>query len=106
VLAYLTGFNMVKALVDNLLGKKVETDNLQRGYGAYYVVHSPVDGILRNINYQPALQAYIKETHQYVDKGGRISSFQGSNAAIAVIILQFASSAEMDSIMCDIHRYV
>src|SRR5690606_33155001 len=88
------------------LGKEVIVPQLREDYGAYYVIHSAIDGVLKSLEYATALEPFIIERHQYIQPGEPVRSFQGSNAAIGVILLKFNTSADRDRIFNSIHSYV
>ena len=106
VLKWITGFDMVKAEIDRLLGKPVVVSGLKQGVGAYYVIHSATDGILKQVSIDHRLNPYLKESHLYVQEGGEVRSFQGSNAAIGVVLLQFDSVERMDQVINEMDSYI
>lgn len=93
---YATGFDMVKAHLDVLEDKNISIENKLNNFAAYYVIHSKTDGTLIDLKVSQKLSQYIKEFHQYIDIGGDVKSFQGSNAAIGVLLLVFNSKEEMN----------
>lgn len=105
-LKWICNFDMVNALINNLLGKEISYDHIDYGCGAYYVIHSADDGKLKDIMIHDGLKKYIKESHQYIAIGEEVTSFQGSNAAIGILLLQFENTEQMNNLMPRINQYV
>lgn len=91
-----SGFNMVNATVEVAMGNKVIADDIQKnGFFAYYVLHSDRDGLLKKINISSDLADNVLEKHIFIHTGESVMSFQGSNASIGILLLQFSSRDEM-----------
>lgn len=95
-LKYITGFDSVTATLDSFEGKPIEIPDGIVKPGAYYAIHSPKDGILKEILIDERIRPFVKEYHQYVQSGDKITSFYGANAALGVVLLQFTSLEEME----------
>src|SRR5690606_16501473 len=96
VLYWLTGFDMVQAEINRYLDLPINLADVKEGIGAYYVIHSAKDGVLKQITIDNQLKPFIKERHIYIEEGGSVKSFQGSNAAIGVVLLQFETVEQRD----------
>lgn len=93
---YASGFNMVEATIESATGSYQMKNHIEKkGFFAYYVIHSVVDGVLNEIRISPELSANILEKHIFKNKGDVVNSFQGSNATIGVLLLRFSSREEM-----------
>lgn len=93
---YASGFNMVNATVEASMGEKISVETIyKKGFFAYYVLHSDRDGILKDIKIAPELYENILEKHLFKNTGDSVQSFQGSNASIGILLLQFSSMDEM-----------
>lgn len=93
---YASGFNMVEATIESATGSYQMKNHIEKkGFFAYYVVHSVIDGVLNEIRISPELSANILEKHIFKNKGDVVNSFQGSNATIGVLLLRFSSREEM-----------
>ena len=95
---YATGFDMVKASLDVMEGKKILIPDQPRKCSAYYAIHSDYDGILLHLSLSEKLKPFVKEFHQYAQPGEKVKSFHEANAAIGILILSFASLNEMTSV--------
>lgn len=103
---YSTGFDMVSAILDNCEGVPVRIPTNVRKPGAYYVIHSNMDGVLYKIRISDSLKPYIKEFHQYVQPGNNVKSFQGANAAIGILLLSFSTIEEMEHYISNMDKFV
>ncbi|HOF54835.1 MAG TPA: ATP-grasp domain-containing protein [Prolixibacteraceae bacterium] len=101
-----TGFNMVKAILDVLLGKNIEIPNYMVKPVAYYAVHSNFTGFLQSIQIDNEIKPFIWEFHQYIQPGEKVNSFTGANAAIGIIVFLFNERKEMDYYLSDIERFI
>lgn len=106
VIKYATGFDMVKASLDVLSGKKIIVPVNNRLFSAYYVIHSHIDGRLHKLSLMEEISPYIREFHQYIKCGEVVKSFQGANAAIGVLLLTFNNREEMDYIIDNMQSYI
>jgi biotin carboxylase len=106
VIRYATGFDMVKASFDVLLGKSIFIPERPNHFAAYYVIHSEYDGELVHLSTKEGLKPYIREFHQYIQPGGKVRSFQGANAAIGILLLTFESREEMESVIENMNIFV
>ncbi|WP_461642045.1 ATP-grasp domain-containing protein [Labilibaculum euxinus] len=104
---YASGFNMVNATVEAAMGKKIIVDHIHKeGFFAYYVLHSDRDGPLKEITISPDLTENILEKHIFKNIGDSVISFQGSNATIGVLLLQFSSEDEMYEKIDNSEKYI
>jgi biotin carboxylase len=102
---YSTDFNMIRATLDVLSGNEVIIPAKRNLFTSYYAIHSDVEGKLKNLEIKPELKSYIKEFHQYLQPGEKISSYTGANAAIGVMLFLFKTRQEMDFYMRNIKKY-
>lgn len=103
---YATGFNMVKALLDVLDGKKPEINKDNIKPTAYIAIHSDKSGVLEKLKIDSEIKPYIKEFHQYIQPGEKVKSFQGANAAIGILLLSFHTREEMDYYISNINNFI
>jgi len=97
---------MVKATLDVLTDSKIIiTPNLNK-FSANYIIHSEKEGKLEELSIDKELNPFVKEFHQYCIKGDKINSFQDSNAAIGLMLLQFNDRESMDFYMTSIEKYI
>ena len=103
---YATGFNMVEATLDMLCNNEVIIPSDLGYYSTYYALHSNVSGILSEISLSKEITPYIKEFHQYRFPGDKINLFSGSNEALGVLLLQFKTRNEMESIVSNVNQLI
>lgn len=106
LLTYASGFDMVEASLNVALGDSITIPKIKKEFAAYYVIHSSKNGVLKKISVSPVISKYIKEQHQYAQVGDQVSSFQGSNAALGILLMLFPSRTIMHDIMVNIEQYV
>jgi biotin carboxylase len=103
---YATGFDMVKASLDVLLGLPVTLPTQASTYSAYYAIHSDSDGILVHLAIRDELKHHLKEFHQYILPGNTVSAFRGANAAIGILVMTFDSREEMEAVISNMPQYI
>jgi biotin carboxylase len=103
---YATGFDMVKAFLDVLNGNKISFVANARTPVAYYAIHSDSPGMLKSIKISDKIKPFIKEFHQYVQSGERVSSFQGANATIGILLMTFDEREKMEYIIDNIQEFI
>jgi len=106
VIRYATGFDMVKASLDVVSGKKIKIPESPDHFAAYYVIHSECDGILKHLSIDEQLKPFVREFHQYIQPGGKVRSFQGANAAIGILLMTFTSRLEMEEVINNMNTFV
>src|SRR5690625_6743654 len=79
---------------------------IRKKFAAYYVIHSSKYGELKELSVSPLLFPFIKEQHQYAKVGDKVSSFQGSNAALGILLMLFPSITVLFDIMYILNIYV
>ncbi|WP_456322770.1 ATP-grasp domain-containing protein, partial [Hydrogenimonas sp.] len=97
LIQYATGADLIKYTVDAALGLDCSSLKMakEKGFFAYYALHSCQSGILENILIDTEIENNIVEKHIYVPKGEKIGKFNGSNATLGILILKFDSKKEM-----------
>lgn len=103
---YATGFNMVAASLDCILGQKIIIPDQPRKCSAYYAIHSDYDGELIHLSINDELKRFVKELHQYVLSGEKVKSFRGADAAIGILLMMFDSREEMDATINNMNYFV
>lgn len=106
VINFATNFDMISASLDLFENKNIKVHNTQKNHAAYFVLHSDRDGILTSISLSKEIQKHVNEFHQYVQLGGKVYSFQGANAAIGVLLLNFNSQNEMNYYIRNMNNFV
>lgn len=97
VIKYSTGTDLIEMAVESALGKDYSevTFNKPKGYYSSYIVHSNKEGKFKNIKISSKLKRNIIEQNIWKSKGDIVEIFNGSNATIGTMILQFDSRDEM-----------
>jgi len=103
---YATGFDMVKAILDVMEGKKIIVPDQPRKCSAYYAIHSDISGELVQLSLKDELKPFIKEYHPYIKPGDDVRSFSGANAALGILVLSFDNRNEMEMIMDQINLLI
>ncbi len=103
---YATGFDMVKATLNIFSGGKINFVNSIKHFSANYIIHSERDGVLIHLFLKEKLNPFICEFHQYIKPGGKVLSYQGSNAVIGILLMVFESREEMEDIITNMQKYI
>ena len=105
---YATGVDMVKATVDAALGlpcNELEVREAQ-GFYATYIIHADHDGVLQRIEYSREIERATLERELWVEPGGVVEKFDGSNCTLGTMILKFSFKDEMLKCMNDMAQHV
>lgn len=85
-----TGVNMVGLAVEAALGSKVSIiPNYSDHVFAYYALHSDREGIYEAYEVTTEFKGNITGSYIFKEVGDSISSFQGSNSTIGILLLEF-----------------
>lgn len=103
---YGTDFDMVAAILDSSMGNPVSLPSTAVRPSAYYAMHVDNDGVLESITIKKELKPFIKEYHQYKQIGDKVHSFQGANAALGIVLLQFSTIEEMSYYIENMNKYI
>jgi biotin carboxylase len=101
-----SGFDMVKAVLDALTGEPVKIPLPENRHTAYYALHSNNVGMLSHIRISDKLKPFISEFHQYVKPGDEVQLFNGANAAVGVLLLEFNSRHEMEYYISNMDQFI
>lgn len=104
---YASGFDMVAASVNITLGNSFLCEGIcKQGNYAYYVLHSKDDGVLKDIHIAHSLDSNILERHIFKIRGDSVYAFNGSNATLGILLMQFPSMEEMQDTISNMDEYV
>lgn len=109
VIKYATGVDMVEYTIQAAMGKDCSSLKMveQKGFWAYYAVHSNKAGILKAININEELKKNnIVEQDMMCNIGDKINSYNGSNGTLGIIILKFSSMDEMLYKMDNMYEFI
>lgn len=98
VIKYATGVDMVEYTIKAAMGEDCSSLKMveQKGFWAYYAVHSNKAGTLKAINIKEELKKNnIVEQDMMCNIGDKVSSYNGSNGTLGIMILKFSSMDEM-----------
>ncbi len=101
-----TGFNIVKAIMDNIEGCPTSEKSNKAMASAYYVIHAGKQGTLRDIVFKSGIDDYIAEKHIYFQPGQKVIPFYNSSAALGVVILKCDDVDLLRGIIRNIHEYI
>lgn len=102
IIRYATGVDLIEYSVRAAMGEtvvepKAKTD---RGFWAYFAVHSLEDGILEKIDITPKIaERCIVENHILTSPGQSVKAFTGANTTLGCLIMKFNSMDEMLDMM-------
>ena len=104
------GVDLVECSVLAAMGRKVSVDprpSSERGYWAYFAVHSYTDGILKSIDIDPEVRSRcIVEDHILSRPGDEVRAFTGANTTLGILVMKFDSMEEMLTLMDEPSRWI
>jgi biotin carboxylase len=108
IIHHLAGFDFVRHTYLNATAPDsaaiVPSDDAKPG--AYYVLHSPMDGTLEGVSMTDAVRPHIIHFESFKRPGMVVEAFRGTNATIGVALLSFSSIANRDTIMDAIAQHI
>jgi len=108
IINYATGVDMVRATIDVSIGKNYDEPEpiYNNNAYAYYAIHSEMDGVLESIEISEQIKEFILEKHIYINPGEQVVKFNGSNATLGIVLLEFPSYHQGMSILDNITEYI
>ena len=109
VIKYATGVDLVGYTIQAAIGKDCSCLKMveQKGFWAYFAVHSKKTGILKSININEEFKRNnIVEQDMMCKSGDKVSSFNGSNGTLGITILKFSSMDEMLYKMDNMDKFI
>lgn len=102
-----SGFNLVSALMDQLLGITVQLPTqLNDEPVAYYAVHARENGKLEEVRYSEWLSAKIVREEIIRKPGSRVERFVNSSQVVSVLLLRFKDMSDMTSFSMNIDTHI
>ena len=90
------GVDMVGLAVEAAMGNRMNImPTYSNHFFAYYALHSSTEGIYNGYEFSPNFKGELVDSYLFKKKGDKISSFQGSNATIGILLLEFTSRGDM-----------
>ncbi len=102
IIRYATGVDLVEYSVRAAMGEPVVSPSTKtnRGFWAYFAVHSLEDGILEKVDIAPEIaEKHIVENHILFSPGQEVKAFTGANTTLGCLIMKFNSMEEMLNMM-------
>lgn len=99
MLKHITGVDLITAITRFSVGDPIVDPILQKpcsGHWAEIILHSNRSGVFDHIEIDSKLPASIVERDLWVTPGDKVESFQGANAAIGTLVLQFNSKIDLE----------
>jgi len=93
----LTGMDMVKCSILAAMGEKIPSgfDKPEKGYYAYYALHSNISGRLKKLSFPEIPGMKMLENHILVQPGGEVRKFVGANATMGIVVMAFENNELM-----------
>jgi biotin carboxylase len=86
---YSTGFDMLKASVDQILNIPISISTKKITPSVCYALHTNCTGIFQRLELPPKLNRYLKEKHIYVSSGDLVKPYSEPGSTIGVCIFSF-----------------
>jgi len=105
---HLTGFDFVSKIIYNSLGINAEvTDEpFVKKVGAHYILHSETKGIFQGLKISNRIKSHIFFHKVFMSSGDVVSQYVGSDTSIGVMLLEFDSISERDTLMSDVSELI
>lgn len=100
MLNYSTNTNIIEYAVRAAMGENTSIENMHepnyKGHFAILVLHSDKEGVFQSVDIAPNFKKeHIIEEEIRLNKGDKVSSFSGANAALGTLFLKFESREEL-----------
>lgn len=101
IIRHATGVDLVECAVKAAMGEAVSRELLldrcrQKGYWAYYAVHSRRKGILEKVEVSPEVRKrHLVEDHLIKKSGDPVEAFSGANTTLGILLMQFDGLEQM-----------
>lgn len=101
VIQYATGVDLAEYAIRGAMGEQLQAPKagIDKGYYAYYAVHSLTDGILQEIQISSEAYQHILENHILVKPGDHVKAFTGANTTLGILLMRFDSMEQMLDMM-------
>jgi biotin carboxylase len=105
---HLTGFDFVSKIIYNSLGINTEvTDEpYVKKVGAHYILHSETKGIYQGLKISNRIRPHIFFRKVFMSRGDVVNEYVGSDTSIGVVLLEFDSISERDTLMSDVSELI
>ena len=91
-----TGVDMVGLAVEAAMGNSVAImPTYSNHVFAYYALHSDKEGVYQGYEMTSEFKGKLTGSYIFKDAGDSVSSFQGSNSTIGILLLEFKSKEDM-----------
>ena len=109
VIKYSTGVDLVECSVKAAMGEKIDIPDsiTQKGYWAYYAVHSYEEGLLDHIWIDPeVVKKNIVENHIIKKSGDQIYEFTGANTTLGILLMKFENLDQMLNMLDQADKWI
>jgi len=99
LMRYTCGFDVADYSVEHALGNDVippKALNTDKGFHAYFAVHSQKKGVFNGLEKDPLLDKWIVEEHIFFDRGQEYDIFKHSGYVIGIWLLRFPDKQSAD----------
>lgn len=102
-----TGVDMVGLAVEASMGNKVPIiPNYSDHVFAYYALHTDREGNYQGYEITTGFKGNIIDSYIFKEVGDSVSSFQGSNSTIGILLLEFCNREDMDLFFINPNHYL
>lgn len=101
-----TGVDLLFEMMQYLDGQKIKLKKTKSECVAYYLLHSPANGLFSDISIDPEIKSYITSLHLKVEEGDQVRKYQNMRDALGVVLFRFENNDAMMKTLKNIHRSV
>lgn len=108
MLRYATGVDMITAQVRAAVGDSVKgiEQKPYNGHWAEVILHADQDGVFQSLHVAEQYADKVVDTDLWVEKGDKVSGFNGANDAIGTLKMRFDKEQDMLHFISHVSQYV
>lgn len=99
MLRYATGVDMITAITRAIVGDPILEPIVQKPYNGHWaeiILHADKCGKFDHLEISKCFPAEIVEKDLWIEKGDKVSSFEGANNAIGTLVLKFQTAEDLE----------
>lgn len=100
------GFNMLEALFNFILNKKISFSNQVQKPCIIFTIHSNTEGLFNSFELDPDLKPYLVESHIFVKPGDQVHSFDKPGSSLGSLIFSFENMKEAERTLQTLYQKV
>lgn len=91
-----TGFNMVEALFNQLLGEEVRIPNREQNPAICFTLHSNTGGIFDSFRIDNELESFLVEKHMFAKPGDPAKPYNNPGSSLGALVFRFKNEKQVN----------